>query len=340
RHARGDGDAPGGTRALGLRAAARAGCCTAVSRAARRPRRPRSLAAPRRAPAATGSPGSGRETRLGVGGDRAAGARRRAPARGHGLALGPDASGVRDRSHDGERHVLRARPLRPGQRARAGAGRCDRAGRAPLEALAEARATFAALPRTRLWDSAPGTALVREFSPPGDDPSTLRLGLFRTTPAVAGAPRDNVYAFPSERLNKLDFADVGNEASEREHSYTVVEGRETIRRTSKVTEARVVVEEGRVWANAEAVSLRAEPGRDLLVARRFDGFAPGGFRVTVDGQPAGEWWPRAGAYALAEDSFRIPGRLIRSQRVVVRLELIPDSAPKTATFAYWSFSDQ
>ena len=214
------------------------------------------------------------------------------------------------------------------------------AGRAPLEALAEARAAFAALPRTRLWDSAPGTALVREFSPPGDDPSTLRLGLFRTTPAVAGAPRDNVYAFPSERLNKLDFADVGNEASEREHSYTVVEGRETIRRTSKVTEGRVVVEEGRVWANAEAVSLRAEPGRDLLVARRFDGFAPGGFRVTVDGQPAGEWWPRAGAYALAEDSFRIPGRLIRSQRVVVRLELIPDSAPKTATFAYWSFSDQ
>jgi hypothetical protein len=214
------------------------------------------------------------------------------------------------------------------------------AGRPPVEALAEARAEFAALPLTRLWDSAPGTSLVREFSAPGDDPNAQRLGLFRTALGVAGSPRDNVYAFPSERLNKLDFVDVGNETSEREHAYTVVEARETIRRTSKVTEDRVVVEEGRAWANAEAVSLRAEPGRDLLVARRFDGFAPGGFRVTVDGQPTGEWWPRAGSYALAEDSFRIPGRLIRSQRVVVRLELIPESAPETATFAYWSFSDQ
>jgi hypothetical protein len=214
------------------------------------------------------------------------------------------------------------------------------AGRPPLDALVEARAELAALPRTRLWDSAPGATLVREFSPVGGDLVGPRLGLFRLTLGASTSARDGVYAFPTERLTRLDYVDVGNEAAEREHTYQVAETIETLRRTMRVTAERAVADDGRVWRGAEAVALRAEPGRDLVVARRFDGFAPGGFSVSIDGQPFGEWWPRAGAYGLAEDAVRIPGRLVRGPRAVVRLELIGGSAPSAASFGYWSFANQ
>jgi hypothetical protein len=214
------------------------------------------------------------------------------------------------------------------------------AGRPPLDALAEARAGFAALPRTRLWESVPGATLVREFVPSAGEAAGPRLGLFRLTLGANTSARDGVYAFPTDRLNRIDYLDVANETAEREHIYQVVEGGETLRRTMRINEERSVADDGRSWRGAEAAALRAEPGRDLVVARRFDGFAPGGFHVSVDGQPAGDWWPRPGKYGLAEDSIRIPGRLVRAPRAVVRLELIPGSATQVSSFGYWSFVDQ
>jgi hypothetical protein len=215
------------------------------------------------------------------------------------------------------------------------------AGRPPLDALAEARAEFAALPRTRLWESAPGAMLVREFTPTEGEAAGPRLGLFKLTLGANTSARDGVYAFPVDRLNRLDYLDVANETAEREHNYQVIDGTgETLRRTMRISEERAVADDGRSWRGGEVASLRSEAGRDLVVARRFDAFAPGGFHVTVDGQPVGDWWPRAGNYGLAEDSIRIPGRLVRGARAVIRLELIPGSAPRVTTFGYWSFVDQ
>src|SRR5207247_950516 len=196
------------------------------------------------------------------------------------------------------------------------------AGRPPLDALPEARAEFAALPRSRLWDSAPGATLVKEFGPPPVDPNGPRVGLFKLALGATVAPKDGVYAFTTERLSRIDYVDVGNDTSEREHNYAASEQLGAIRRTMRLTADRVVADDGRAWNGAEAVTLRSEPGRDLVVARRFDAFAPAGFRVSADGQFLGEWWPRAGAYGLAEDTIRVPGRLIRGARVVVRLELL------------------
>lgn len=213
------------------------------------------------------------------------------------------------------------------------------AGREPLEALVEARAELAALPRTRLWDSAPGASLVQEFAGPtgGAGP---RVGLFKLAPGANTSARDGVYAFPTDRLRRLDYVDVGAEGSEREHNYQAAEAGEVIRRTMRVSEERSVADDGRTWRGSEAVTLLAEPGKDLVVARRFDGFAAGGFLVTIDGQTIGEWWPRAGAYGLAEDTFRVPGRLVRVPRAVIRLELIAGSAREVASFGYWSFVDR
>jgi hypothetical protein len=77
-----------------------------------------------------------------------------------------------------------------------------------------------------------------------------------------------------------------------------------------------------------------EPGRDLILARRYDATRPAGLKLTVDGQPAGEWTPRVGRYRLAEEAVRVPAALVRRPRVTLTVQ------PGGTSFAYWSFADR
>jgi hypothetical protein len=211
-------------------------------------------------------------------------------------------------------------------------------GSSPLEAIAEARAEYAALPRLPLFESWPAATLVREFAPP-PGLGTPAVGLYKVGPAAAAGSRDALHALPADALRRLDYLDVGSEAAERAHAYQVIEPRGTTRLTLRITPQRTVEDDGRAFVGGESLELAAEPGRDLIVARRFE--ASGAvLAVTVDGQPAGEWQPRASKYAVAEDTFRIPGGLVRNARAKIELRLLPGSAPRAISFGYWSFADR
>lgn len=206
-----------------------------------------------------------------------------------------------------------------------------------LDALVEARAEYAALPRQPLYESWPPARLVQEFAPPpGLGPS---VGLYRLAPGGPTAPRDGLYAFPLDALRRLDHLDVGSEAAESAHAYQIEGPRGTSRVALRVTDQQAVEDDGRAFTGAESFELAAEPGRDLIVARRFE--ASGGVMlVRIDGQAAGEWRPRPSSYALAEDTFRVAGALVRRPRPQLRLELAAGSAPRALTFGYWSFVDR
>lgn len=213
------------------------------------------------------------------------------------------------------------------------------AGRSPIDALADARPDYALVPSGPYFESLPGATVVRAFPAPTDPIDVPPLVLLKLTLGATASPRDRPYAFPTDRLRRLDYLDVGVDESERVHSYAANEPRQIIRRTERVSAEAAVADVGRVFSVSEVLTVAAEPGRDLILARRFDAADVGGFRVTLDGQPIGEWWPRAGSYGLAEDTLRIPGGLVRQARVTVRIELIPRSATSPASFAYWTFVD-
>ena len=139
-------------------------------------------------------------------------------------------------------------------------------------------------------------------------------------------------------MRRLDYLDIGNEADERAHNYNATESREVIRRTSRISASAAVTDDGRIVSSIETFTLKAEPGRVLILARRYDATAPGGFRVSVDNQPVGDWWPSGSRFTLTEDTLRIPAGLIRQPTVVVRLELLPGSTRQNASFAFWSFT--
>jgi hypothetical protein len=207
--------------------------------------------------------------------------------------------------------------------------------RGATEALAEARAEYAALPLGPRFESLPTATLVQAFGQ-GDE----RVGLFRMSLGAQPAPREQPYAFEADRLRRVDYLDVGNEAGERAHGYVATEAAGTVRRASRVTAQAAVDDDGRQFLAGESFELQVDPGRDLILARRYDGTAPGAFRITVDGQPAGEWWPRAGKYLLAEETIRIPGGLIRRPRATIGLQVLPGQRGPIASFGYWSFADR
>ena len=208
----------------------------------------------------------------------------------------------------------------------------------PLEAVADARAEYAALPRLPLFESWPAATLVREFAPP-PGLSMPPVGLYKVGPPPPTGPRDALHALPTEALRRLDYLDVGSEAAERAHTYQVFDPRGTTRMTLRVTPQRIVEDDGRAFVGGETFELAAEAGRDLVLARRFEAGAAA-LTVVVDGQPAGEWRPRPSTYAIAEDAFRVPGGLVRGARVRLDLRLVPGSAPRAISFGYWSFADR
>lgn len=211
------------------------------------------------------------------------------------------------------------------------------AARSPVDGLAEARAEYAALPLSPTFESLPGATLLRAFPGPSEEGA---VGLFRLTIGATAQPRENVYAFPSDALRRLDYLDVTNEPSERAHAYQAAESLAGVRRASRLSMGAAVDDDGRQFQGSETFEMNAEPGRDLILARRYDATSPGVYRLTVDGQPAGEWWPRGGRYLLAEETVRIPGGLIRRPRVSIQLQLQPGQRRPPASFGYWSFVDR
>ncbi|TAK21518.1 MAG: hypothetical protein EPO26_14310 [Chloroflexota bacterium] len=208
--------------------------------------------------------------------------------------------------------------------------------RQPLESMSAARAEYAALPMAPSYTSWPAATLMKEFAAPPwlGGPG---VGLFRVEPTRL-ATKDVPGAFPTDRLRRLDYLDVGNDLSEKAHAYAVGTDGGVSRGARRLSRAVSVDDEARGFQGFETFEIAAVPGRDLILARRFDG-TRATFLMSLDGQALGEWQPRLGDHVVNEDTVRIPGALIRRDRVRVRLEIVGSGA-SAASRAYWAFVDE
>ncbi len=212
----------------------------------------------------------------------------------------------------------------------------DLAEMTPVAALAAARAQYAVLPVQRAFVSIPSLTLRSEFAPPPWSGGTS-VGLFEIAPRPL-SPRDSPHAFPLDALQRLDYLDVGDPVSESAHNYSAPDSQIVPRAASRVTERAAVDDDARLFTSTEEFSLRAIPGRDLILARRSGG-SDAVLTVGIDGQRLGEWRPRRGKYAISEDTLTVPGDLIRGDAVRVQIS-VTQSGRLSPAYAYWTFASR
>lgn len=166
-----------------------------------------------------------------------------------------------------------------------------------------------------------------------------------TAPLSAGVNRR------IEGMTQVDALDVGYPPHEERGEYRVIESTPgavfpLIMQTLEVG-GRPVTDVGRVVLDAAAMRIKARPGEDMVMAlrtcaladvpkstgtTRFPFPSPLRLKVSVDGQPAGEFSVLLrGPEEFTEAAFLIPGSLIRGETIEVGIE------GRHAAFAIWFY---
>lgn len=168
------------------------------------------------------------------------------------------------------------------------------------------------------------------------------LALYRLDWQMPEGDRAQPLAIRLDGYSVLDAVDIGDPGSETRHFYAATtqglrtrgEGR---LRVGWITDDGRSQETGR---GGESFTLGARPGRDLVLAVRYDAATRGLLRVEVEREPI-DWRLRDCAASLCEDAIVIPGGLVKgpSLRVTVTFGTLPGAPPgRVATYHYWAFA--
>lgn len=138
----------------------------------------------------------------------------------------------------------------------------------------------------------------------------------------------------------VDKIDVGAEADEAAHTYVIDNSHYAgLHEFQWPTDALPFLENGRATRSFESFRVKVKPGLDHLLVKAFDTLSRDQkVRVSVDGQPVGEWnYPNA-APRYNEAALLIPAKLIGSRNeVTVRVDFVSGSID-TNSFYYWVYA--
>lgn len=137
--------------------------------------------------------------------------------------------------------------------------------------------------------------------------------------------------------DRLDVADLADEAAHG-YRFTSLEGQyQGLLESQPADGGGAVMDGGRAISGTERFRVsHLTPGRDLvLVMRSRSGFR---VRVLAGGTEAGEWLePGRGGPNWTESSFTVPGSLIRSPVIEVRVEVAEPHLTGYSVFHYWFY---
>ncbi|HEV8634880.1 MAG TPA: hypothetical protein VG370_11655 [Chloroflexota bacterium] len=137
----------------------------------------------------------------------------------------------------------------------------------------------------------------------------------------------------------VDRLDVGDGASETAHFYASAGPAEPVRAESAVL-AGWIADEGRrheVGRGGESFTLVARPGRDLLLAVRYDGASRGSLRVEVE-RSGYELQLRGCGLALCEGVLLVPAEQVRRPTVPLAVTFAGAPGARVATYHYWAIA--
>ncbi|HET9951050.1 MAG TPA: hypothetical protein VFS09_04575 [Candidatus Eisenbacteria bacterium] len=144
----------------------------------------------------------------------------------------------------------------------------------------------------------------------------------------------------SRGLALVDSLDLGSLEDERRHGWRAdPEATDVLRRYAFADSvARPLTDAGRIVRGRERFELAVRPGRDAELIMRTDAWFPSRLRVTVDGADAGFWEIARAESSWVEPSFEIRGRLLKRDRVEIRLQREESGGVGNyAPFRYWLY---
>ncbi len=140
----------------------------------------------------------------------------------------------------------------------------------------------------------------------------------------------------------LDSVDVGQPISEERHLYRTTPAAEGVERTSRLKtrsgEAIDLRDEGRSTSGSEELVMRSQPGRPIVLVKRYDAGLAGAMNVYAEGVLVGEWRLPPQQYVLGEDTFRIPPDYVTGRATTLRLEHLPQAGGSLTSFQYWVYT--
>jgi hypothetical protein len=157
---------------------------------------------------------------------------------------------------------------------------------------------------------------------------------------AARIDRPLTFAPESRGLALVDSLDLGSLEDEHRHGWRAdPEATDVLRRYAFADQKdRPLTDAGRIVRGTERFRLAARSGRDAELIMRTDAWFPNRLRVTVDGADAGVWEIARAESSWVEPAFRIPGRLLKRDRVEIRIRREEgEGAGNYAPFRYWLY---
>jgi hypothetical protein len=161
---------------------------------------------------------------------------------------------------------------------------------------------------------------------------------------VSFADKSIPYTIDTSGLRLLDSLDVGVPGQEESRFYSLAQPGGLVERIFHVTQdagSRVAIrDQGRTTTGSEEFVIRSEPGRPLIIAKRYDAAVGGAMAVYVDGSFVGEWRLAPREFVFGEDTFRVGREFITGPTAHLRFQHLPGSGGNLNSFYYWVYTTE
>ncbi len=146
------------------------------------------------------------------------------------------------------------------------------------------------------------------------------------------------YSWAQQEWSLKDQMDVGDRASETDHSYRVQQESWKGKLTLSYPDGRRVADSGRAYRGSESWRItNLTPNKEVKLVKRIDyTIADQVTDVYVNGRYVGRWSVAGSSRGWSDSEFVIPARFISSSQARVEQRFV-SSAIDASSFRYWAY---
>ena len=211
-------------------------------------------------------------------------------------------------------------------------------GRSPFDLIRERRADYIIVFPSTAMDGWPYAERIYEIS---IDHNTILHGstmvVYKTNWTPQMSKKESWYQMDTEGMELIDSLDVGDPADEASHDYSISEEKPAFARMFKAAADVTLLDDGWAYTGEESFTVASIPGRDLIVAKRYDTVVRGRVKVHVDDVFVGEWEFPERQFQFGEDVFIVPASFITEEQTTITFQFVPGSSIDINSFYYWIF---
>ncbi|MCH8897430.1 MAG: hypothetical protein IIC33_03955 [Chloroflexi bacterium] len=142
----------------------------------------------------------------------------------------------------------------------------------------------------------------------------------------------------------IDFLDVGNQAQEEAHFYALDQPSTLVERVFHIAKEQGqgidIKDDARTSTGSEEFVVKSQPGRPLILAKRYDAAVGGSVAVYVEDKFVGDWDLAPRDFVFGEDTFHIGPEVITGTTTKLRFEYLMRPGTNLNSFYYWIYTSR